>query len=678
MADLTYLFGGKAFDLPAIEQRTPEEQLKDAMHNAGIIPPNNIIFDGKLRRFFSSRNRKKGKTGWYVVFSDGVPAGQFGCWRSGIQISWRADIGRKMTDEEIRQNELRFEEARIQREKEKQQQSEKAQKEISEIWQNAQAASEDHPYLAKKQINPNGARVGRDGRLILPIYRSDGTLSSLQYIDNAGGKLYHKGGKVSACFWMLGNLEEPGPVYIAEGFATSATIHEVTGRPVFISYSASNLVPTTGIIRDLLGDSRQLTIIADNDESGVGLRYAEQAAAKYGASVVMVPNKGDANDFVIDGGDLISILQVELNDWLVPLSDFCKKPVPIKWLVRDWVQAKSLVMVHGPSGGGKTFLVLDWCMRMACGCENWIDKKVMGGVVVYLAGEGHHGLKNRSVAWLQENGKDDGNIYFSRDGTEINTPKGYLKVLENIRAMKVKPDLIVVDTLHRFLEGDENLSKDAKTMIDACNQLMRCFDCSVLLVHHTGVSVDAQHRARGSSAWRGALDIEISMQPSKGSIQVKQVKAKDSEIAKTVFVELKKIEINGWFDDDGEPVSSCVVVETEEPTRDSGSKVIKEISIIQSAWEASGREFLEGLPYITKSALKDFLTTTLKKANGEPYTKKSIDNMIFDDTKLVGKLVSNLIIEKTENGWKVIDELTISQWSLSMPQNTPRDTPEVK
>ena len=50
-------------------------------------------------------------------------------------------------------------------------------------------------------------------------------------------------------------------------------------------------------------------------------------------------------------------------------------------------------------------------------------------------------------------------------------------------------------------------------MLDACGHLQAEFGCAVILVHHTGVSDEAQHRARGSSAWRGALDIEISVVP---------------------------------------------------------------------------------------------------------------------------------------------------------------------
>jgi phage/plasmid primase-like uncharacterized protein len=36
--------------------------------------------------------------------------------------------------------------------------------------------------LARKGINPHGARITGDGRLIVPLYDQDGTLSSLQYI----------------------------------------------------------------------------------------------------------------------------------------------------------------------------------------------------------------------------------------------------------------------------------------------------------------------------------------------------------------------------------------------------------------------------------------------------------------------------------------------------------------
>jgi putative DNA primase/helicase len=92
------------------------------------------------------------------------------------------------------------------------------------------------------------------------------------------------------------------------------------------------------------------------------------------------------------------------------------------------------------------------------------------------------------------------------------------------------PEIIVVDTLHRFLDGDENSAADAKSMLDACAALINEFGASVILVHHTGVNAEAQHRARGSSAWRGALDVEISVVPGE-TIEIIQRKSKDAEEA---------------------------------------------------------------------------------------------------------------------------------------------------
>ena len=157
-------------------------------------------------------------------------------------------------------------------------------------------------------------------------------------------------------------------------------------------------------------------------------------------------------------------------------------------------------------------------------------------------------------------------MWLSPAGCDLNTNDGYTKVLENVKALPRIPKLIVVDTLHRFLNGDENSAQDAKTMLDACGALMLEFGCSVLLVHHTGVSEEAQHRARGSSAWRGALDIEISITPNKsGGITISQKKAKDSEQATDVFGELQSLPIDGWSDEDGEPVTSAIVVEGIKP-----------------------------------------------------------------------------------------------------------------
>ena len=661
MADLSKVLGGPWAPPPEKLVAPPEAQLIDAMRAEGLQPPEEILMDGKIHRFKSGTKGAPGhgdKPGWYLVFGDGIPAGRFGCWRAGMEVTWRADVGRKLTQTEEMSHAKRLAEAKALRDAALERQHQVASDTVEKIWTTANPANAEHPYLAKKGIQTHGARITGDGRLVLPLYDSDGTLATLQYIDHEGGKLYHPGGQTGGKFWMVGSLDEPGTLFVAEGFATAATIHETTDRPVVVAYSASNLVPVTGTLREMYGATQDIVIVADHDQSGVGQRYAEQASAKYGARMVMPPILGDANDYAQAGHDLAGLLMPPADDWLIPADDFCAQPSPISWLVKRWIQSQALVMVHGPSGGGKTFVVLDWCLRMASGTEDWAGHKVRQGNVVYLAGEGHHGLRGRVAAWKHHHKAGKLAMWLSKDGCDLNTPTGYLKVVEQVRMLKDRPSVIVVDTLHRFLSGDENSAQDAKTMLDACNALMQEFNCSVILVHHTGVSDEAQHRARGSSAWRGALDIEISIVPGKEGVpmQIVQRKSKDAELAETIHVELQQVAIPGWRDEDNQQVTSAVIVQAEAPTAPKKeSKLDAHRKTFENAWWGTGAEIREGLPYISRSALKDKLAADGRK----PRTIENDLSAAYPE-KLIGALILSEIISPLEHGWLVIDDVQSS------------------
>jgi hypothetical protein len=316
-------------------------------------------------------------------------------------------------------------------------------------------------------------------------------------------------------------------------------------------------------------------------------------------------------------------------------------------------------MVHGPSGGGKTFVVLDWCLRMASGTEDWAGHKVRQGNVVYLAGEGHHGLRGRVAAWKHHHKAGKLAMWLSKDGCDLNTPTGYLKVVEQVRMLKDRPSVIVVDTLHRFLAGDENSAQDAKTMLDACNALMQEFNCSVILVHHTGVSDEAQHRARGSSAWRGALDIEISIVPGKDNVpmQIVQRKSKDAELAETIHVELQQVAIPGWRDEDNQQVTSAVIVQTQAPiVAKKDSKIDSHRKTFENAWWSSGAEERNGLPYLSRSAMMEYLVQKMNvsESSAKVYIKPSATG------KPIADMLVAEIIESFEHGWIVIDDTQAS------------------
>ena len=667
MADLTKILGGPWSPPPEPKYAPPEVQFREAMLAAGVSPPDEIILDGQLRRFRTDP-KKHDRSGWYVGHADGICTMIWGDWRQGIEQTIKATINRPYTVADEMAHVARVAAAKAARDAERKKQNEAAASTVEIIWSEGAAASPEHPYLKRKGIQPHGAKITGDGRLMVPLFDSDGALASLQYIDADGGKLYHPGGSVGGKFCIIGTLDVPGVLYVAEGFATAATIHEVSNRPVIVAYSASNLVPVTGTLRDLYGQGQDIVIVADNDASGVGQKYAEQACAKYGARMVMPSVLGDANDYAQAGHDLAGLLNPPKNQWLIPADDFCAQPAPISWLVKHWVQAQALVMVHGPSGGGKTFVVLDWCLRMANGGGEWASHKTKPGVVVYLAGEGHHGLRSRVAAWKHHHQAGSLSMWLSKDGCDLNTSEGYLRVSENLRQLPTIPQLIVVDTLHRFLAGDENSAQDAKTMLDACNGLMREFNCTVILVHHTGVSDEAQHRARGSSAWRGALDIEISIVPAKDGapMEIVQRKSKDAELAETVYCQLQSVDIPGWFDEEGEAVSSAIVEVVNAPEKKATNPVEKHKKLFENAWWGTGAEMRDGSPYISRSAMTEYLINTLgiSASSAAVYIKPS------QKGRVISELILAEIIKAHEHGWIVIEPILSSAMSIRRNEGT--------
>ena len=155
------------------------EQFRVAIHNAGLHPPKVIEPNGKLHRFASS-GKPSDDAGWYVFHDDSIPAGAFGDWRTGTSETWRADIGRRLSPLEETAHRARVEAMRHERETEDAKRKAEAREKAAAIWQAAQSAPDDHPYLAKRAVNAHGLRV-HDGALVIPM-RDGAELNSLQFI----------------------------------------------------------------------------------------------------------------------------------------------------------------------------------------------------------------------------------------------------------------------------------------------------------------------------------------------------------------------------------------------------------------------------------------------------------------------------------------------------------------
>jgi len=128
---------------------------------------------------------------------------------------------------------------------------------------------------------------------------------SLQYISGDGTKKFLSGSRVKGHFFLIGN-DRSGPLYVAEGFATAASIHEATGVQAAVAFNAGNLAAVTESLHHQW-PKREIVLCADDDASGLAqARVAAQAAG----GKIAVPDFGedrpkgakDFNDLAISQG----------------------------------------------------------------------------------------------------------------------------------------------------------------------------------------------------------------------------------------------------------------------------------------------------------------------------------------------------------------------------------------
>lgn len=267
----------------------PRAAFRDAMEAAGLPAPAKIVADNALHRFSTSESGQD-DAGWYV-FDDSSPrpSGIFGCWRTGIQGQWRMD-GSGLSAEKLREARVRREADRKRREEEAAREQAEAEAKAAGLWKAGSPGT--HPYLDRKGVGAYGVRVW-NRLLLIPMRDVGGKLRSLQFITSEGGKRYLTGGKVKACYHAIGKPD--GLLYIAEGYATAASVHEATSCAVAVAFSAGNLSPVAEVLSEKLGV--RIIVAADNDESGVG-----QMAARDVGETRVPPEVGDWNDYVLRHG----------------------------------------------------------------------------------------------------------------------------------------------------------------------------------------------------------------------------------------------------------------------------------------------------------------------------------------------------------------------------------------
>lgn len=243
-------------------------------------------------------------------------------------------------------------------------------------------------------------------------------------------------------------------------------------------------------------------------------------------------------------------------------AEFLRRPAAT-WIMRGVLPRAGLAVIFGASGSGKTFLTMDIAMSVVRG-EAWRGRPVAKGRGVYIVAEGASGFRTRLEAYCEHHGVDPDSldIRFITDAPNL-LDKADIRELLIAILQYGKVDFVVIDTYARAMAGaNENDAKDVGQAVAHCDAIHRKTGALVILVHHSGK--DANSGARGSSVLRAAADVEIEVTRTREYRSAIVTKMKDGADGQEFRFKLGEVAMGE--DEDGEPITSCIIEHMEGTT----------------------------------------------------------------------------------------------------------------
>jgi len=278
-------------------------------HDMPALPAGHPILDGKYKRFGPE------KKAWYILremkLDSGriVVTGAFGYFqgenRNTVPVTCdieelteaeKSELARKQRAVTKAEEQKRDNAARL------------AANRALDQWKQAAGVPVVHPYLERKQVPSEGLRVGRDGKLLIPLVR-DGQLLGLQKIDEAGEKKLNAGMDAIGVMHVLGQLEDAGVIALGEGYATCASVRLALAPgydlPVVVALNAGNLIHVARWLRKHYPNAH-LLLLADDDYL-LAERFTEHLRKVFHISA-SVPIDGVSHRVTADDGQLVEVM----------------------------------------------------------------------------------------------------------------------------------------------------------------------------------------------------------------------------------------------------------------------------------------------------------------------------------------------------------------------------------
>lgn len=247
------------------------------------------------------------------------------------------------------------------------------------------------------------------------------------------------------------------------------------------------------------------------------------------------------------------------------MDDLIDNLKPAKWMIKGIIPESGLIEIVGASGSYKSFIALNMMFCVSNGIP-FHGIKTTQGKVIYIAGEGQRGAKERVKALKMKYGIGAKEFYMLEIPANMMDEKEMSNLASDIVA--IAPNgvhMVIFDTLHRNSAGsDENSASDFAKILGNLDTYIKPLSNIIGYIHHIGNGIDAKRRGRGTSSRFGAVDTSIFIESEeKLTTVMKNMKQKDGSEFDDIGFTFDIVDID-MVNEDGEKLYNLVPIMSED------------------------------------------------------------------------------------------------------------------
>lgn len=415
---------------------------------------------------------------------------------------------------------------------------------------------------------PHDEEAGQVECLVVP-FRVRGKIRAIRGRAYDGRKGAVKNSRFS--LWNLDSLEGKSQAVIVEGESDALrTIQALEACGVDIPVVS---VPGNNFRKEWKREFegiRTIYLIPQDDDASVNfVRSALAVLGEERCKVVELPwKRGDVGKDICEWLTRNNHTDQELVE-LIPLEEhqdrfsryyrveelLKREPAEPDWLVRGMIARGQKILVQGPPKQMKTWFVLSLLKALSrgenvCGVPFW--RTTVSGIKAVMVEEEHS--TNALIQRVQQSLAGTSNIVIPhRTGVKLLPKNPEFEDLLNF-IDEFRPDLLVLDPLRSFFDGDENDSSVMQQVFAPLNMLLRKYPhMAVVVVDHTAKKPSdvLVYASRGSSVKGAEMDGVIDIRKFQKDEDVGVVVTGEFRDAETVENLSLKFEDGNLVYDDG-------------------------------------------------------------------------------------------------------------------------------